>query len=487
MIVNSELMKKIEEDSKVPISKLMKKAGTAVAKEIEQVTNKNDVIFILCGNGNNGGDGFVVADVLKDRNCFVYLVDGAPKTSAAKTAYKKLAKEIIVDEEQFDSYLKKATVIIDAIYGFGYHGKLKDDIKDLCAKVNRSNKPVYSIDINSGCEADSGECDLNAIHSHVTYALDCYKPFHLLRKNHHMFESCKLLSLDLPHDVSSPYLEMNEVIFFEYFPKKNEDAYKGSYGKTTLIGGSYGMAGAIQLNIIGAKTVGASYIEVGLPEEIYPIVASNHLTPVFHPFTKSTYHPVIEYLVEEAKAIGFGSGAVYMEHKTEILDLILQTSHVPIVFDAEALSILKNNTYLLRFAKAPVIITPHVGEFARLMNLGQEEIMYHRVKYAQLFAKEYQVIVVLKSPNTIVASPSGEVYINQTGNPALSQAGSGDLLTGMITAMLTMQCNVFQAVCMAVWLHGHLADIGIENQSLQNFDLQSLPTLMDQLFKQHQL
>ena len=485
MIANQEQMKQIESDSGLRVSTLMAKAGSTIAKEIEARTTDKDTILILAGNGNNGGDGFVVAKQLTSRRCFVYLADGKPKSKTALSVYKKLDPEILVSEEKFASIFKQATVIIDAIYGFSFHGALKDEIRKLCDKVNRSNKKVYSIDINSGCEADSGECDMHSIHSHITFALDCYKPFHQLRKNHHMFEEVVLLPLGLPHRIQTQYEEMNEEIFFKNFPIKQENSYKNTFGKTMLIGGSYGMAGALNLNILGAKTIGAPYIEVALPEEIYPIVASKYMTPVFHPFTRNTYYPVIERIVENAKAVGFGSGAVYMEHKADVLDLILQTSHVPIVFDAEAFNILKNNTYLLRFAKAPVIITPHVGEFARIMNLSQEEIQHHRLKYASLFAKEYQVIVVLKSPNTIVASPSGEIYINQTGNPSLAQAGSGDLLTGMLTAMLTLHCDVFKAVCMAVWLHGHLADLGLQNQSIQNFDLESYPTIMDQLFQKY--
>ena len=174
-----------------------------------------------------------------------------------------------------------------------------------------------------------------------------------------------------------------------------------------------------------------------------------------------------------------------MDHKDDILDLILQECHSPIVLDAEALRLLKHNTYILKFVKAPIIVTPHIGEFADMVNQPTSAVKDSPIPLAQKFARDYGVIVVLKSPNTIVVSPSGDIYINQTGSQALAQAGSGDLLTGIMTAMLSMTRDVFTAVCMSVWLHGYLADLGVKGHSRQDFNLERYPELMDQLFESH--
>ena len=187
-------------------------------------------------------------------------------------------------------------------------------------------------------------------------------------------------------------------------------------------------------------------------------------------------------MVHEARSIGFGSGAVYMHRKEDVLDIILQDSRAPIVLDAEALRLLVNNTYILRFAKAPVVLTPHIGEFAAICNQTIEYIQEHRIESALEFAKDYKVTVVLKGPNTLVVSPCGDVYINQSGNQALAQAGSGDLLTGILTTMLAYTRDTFKATMMAVWLHGYLAELGTMNHSIQNFSLESYPELMNQLF-----
>lgn len=487
MIVDKNQMRKIEEESSFTTLELMEKAGTVLANAITKRITKKDHILILCGCGNNGGDGLVLARLLSDFDIRVILIDGNPKTTEAKLNYDKLSSNIIINQSFLSRELKWATIIIDCIYGIGFHCPLDLQMKSIFKKINNSNKTIYSVDINSGCECDSGNYDSNAIRSDITFALDCIKPFHLLFKEHLMFKEGIVLSMNLPHKIKTKYFEMNEDIFFKHFNKKPVNAYKGKDDKILIVGGCYGMAGAVSLNIIGARTVGSSYIHVALPEEIYPIVSNRFITAVYHPFGYQTASNVIEPLIKESKAIAFGSGAVYMPHKELCLDLILQESTVPVVLDAEGLRMLHQNTYILKFVKEPVILTPHLGEFADILNIPTLILKENKLKYAQKFSKEYNVYVVLKGANTIVASPNGEIYINQSGNQALAQAGSGDLLTGIMTGLLAIHHNVFEAICMAVWLHGHLADVGIQNNSIQAFNLEYYPKLMDELFKKHNL
>jgi NAD(P)H-hydrate epimerase len=174
-----------------------------------------------------------------------------------------------------------------------------------------------------------------------------------------------------------------------------------------------------------------------------------------------------------------------MDRKNDVLDYVLQNCHAPIILDAAAIRLLKHNTWVLRFTNAPVILTPHLGEFADLINQPTAYIKDHKIECAMKFAQENKVIVVLKGPNTIAAFPNGEVYINETGNQALAQAGAGDLLTGILAGTLTFTTDVTSAVCMGIWLHGHLADLGIQKHSRQNFPLEQYPEIMDQLFMKH--
>ncbi len=484
MIIDTIGMQKIEQDAGYASQQLMEKVGQKMAAIINAQYPSEANIVILCGKGNNGGDGYALASFLHT-HYMILTIEGSPKSKEAQLAASKIPASNI---HTFDThYLHGADLIIDAVYGFSYHGKLKNEIKKIFRSVNALHKEVWSIDINSGAEADTGYCDLDAMHSNITYAIECLKPFHLLKKEHALFNKVEILPLNLKHTVSSPYHTMNEELFFKFFPKKAQNAYKGTYGKTLLVGGGYGTAGALSLNILGAKTVGAPYINVACPDEIYTIVASHHITPVFHPFGHATWQETLTPLIHDAKAIAYGSGAQKLSRKTECLDKILQESTCPVVLDAEALRLLVHNTWILRFVNCPVILTPHLGEFAAICNQPIEVIRDHKIEYAKQFSQKYKVYVVLKGPNTIVASPNGEMYINESGNQALAQAGSGDLLTGIMAGILTMTHDIFTAVCMAVWLHGYLADYGLKYYSMANFPIEQYPQLMNELFKKHAL
>ena len=280
---------------------------------------------------------------------------------------------------------------------------------------------------------------------------------------------------------------MDEEQFFLHFPRKQNDAWKGTYGKLLLINGSMGMAGAAMLNLLGAKTIGASYIIDALPAAIYPLVATRFMTPVFHLLTSENWHAEITSLMADTHVTAYGSGVTRMADKRAILDLLLQESKHPLVLDAEALRLLHHNAFVLRFARCPVILTPHIGEFHSFCAIDSHAQAHDLQADALFFAQTYHVYIVLKGPHTVVASPDGCIYKNKTGNQALAQAGSGDLLTGMIGAMLTFVPDIMTAVTMAVWAHGYLAQIGSKTHAMQNFDLSIYPQLMDQLFFKHGL
>lgn len=483
MIIDTAGMKKMEADSGFSSYELMEKAGQAVADAVRKEAKEGSRIAVICGRGNNGGDGYVAARLLSDYAVSVLLAEGKPVSECAKKAFSLLPNDMLA--ENAEKLIAEADIIIDAVYGFSYHGRLLPEIRKLFRMINASDARIFSIDINSGAEADSGNFDEDAVISEVTFALECFKPFHMMRKDHRLFERAQVLSLGLKHEKESLYPEMNEEIFFQHFPRKGENAYKGTYGRCAVIGGSYGMAGALCLNLIGTETIGAPYVLAACPDSIYPIAASRFLTTVFHPFREDNMYETIEPMIYQARAICFGSGCVSMPRKDEILDLVLQTAEEPVVLDAEALRLLNHNYYVLRFVHEPVILTPHIGEFAALINRPMEVVMHERIALARRFAQEYHVILVLKGPHTLVVDDTGRIYINQSGSQALAQAGSGDLLTGMITAMLTMNRDVYQAVCMAVWLHGYLAELGTKDASIQNFRLERFPSLMDALFHRH--
>lgn len=488
MIIDRRKMIETEQNSGESPLSLMMIAGQKVADFIEREYLRAKRILVLVGNGNNGGDGLVAAAFLKEKYFVsIFMIHGQPKTQPAKEIYEKTDHSCFIREYELKDACQQSDLILDAVYGFSFHGNLPEHTASVFRIINQYSEKILSIDINSGCECDSGFCDRDAIVSKITLALQYRKPFHALRKEHHMFEKCVVLDLDIGNCENSSYQEMNQELFFASFPKKDENAYKGTFGKTLLIAGSYGMAGAARLNILGAQTIGCPYLEVGVHDCIYPITASSFLTPVFHPFHAENKEDILLPVIRDAGAIAYGSGCTNLDCKTEVMDMVLLNSSCPVVLDAEGIRQLVNNTYLLRFVHVPVILTPHIGEFAALINKPREYVQEHREECASQFAEKFHVFVVLKGANTIVVSPDHQKYINESGCQALAQAGSGDLLTGMIAGILTFQRNIFKALKMAVWLHGYLSEYGLKYHSMQNFPLSCYPELMDELFRIHKM
>lgn len=482
MIVSRKEMLEIEQKSGLSSFDLINLVGKKLATYLLPYLDVKSNILVLAGSGNNGADCFALINNLKQFHIKLILVNGLPNNPDAMKTYKQVSPSIIQPLTSLDTCLKECDVIIDGIFGFGYHGKLSEDMRVIFKQIQNVNKPIYSIDINSGAECDSAMHDSFALHSTVTFAIDCYKPFHLLHKYHHLFEKLELVPLDIPHPKQSSFLEMNQTLFFQNLAKRKETAHKGSSGKILLVGGSYGMAGAISLNITGAKSLGFPYIEVGCIDGIYPIVATKHTTPVFHQFSRDNVEQQLASTIEHVNAAAFGSGVTQMYEKELCLDLMIQKCHAPLVLDAEGIRMLRYNTWKLRFAKSPIILTPHIGEFADLFHLEKEEVMRNPLYYALKCAKELKVYIVLKSAHTIIATPNGQCYINQTGNEALAQAGSGDLLTGMLTALLAYHCDIFTSLRMGVWLHGYIADRLVEHHSKMHMNLEDYPEAVDQFF-----
>lgn len=486
IIVNRNEMRKMEALSGRTTEQLLNTVGQKVASFIVENYPACQKVLMIAGNGNNGGDALKAAEVLHNAmDIRIYLIHGQPKTDEAISVYKRLDSSLFIREYELMDEAESADVILDGVYGFGYHGTLNDHTRKIFRKLNAFRDKTMSIDINSGCECDSGFCDRDALTSHITLALEAYKPFHMYRKEHHMFDTCVLLSLDIPHTVKPSHITMDEDTFFSNLKKKEENAYKTSEGKTLLVSGSYGMAGAACLNILGAQSMGAPYIMASVPDVIYPICAGRFTTPVFLPYSSNDCEHVLVPAIRSASIIACGSGMTNLDCRAKVLDLILQNANCPVILDAEALRLLVHNTYLFRFIHVPVIITPHIGEFAALTGKPAEYIKDHREECARQFAEQYHVYVVLKGANTIVVSPDGKTYINQSGCAALAQAGSGDLLTGIMAGTVNLSKDIFTGICMAVWFHGFLSEYGLQYHSIRNFPLECYPQLADELFQKH--
>ena len=273
--------------------------------------------------------------------------------------------------------------------------------------------------------------------------------------------------------------------FLSKYPPRREDSNKYTDGVTLLIGGSRGMAGAVCLNILGAGTAGARYVTCALDEGIYPIAASRFLSTVFLPMNATNFRRQLTKGLSRASAVSFGSGTDSLSYRSDILSLLISECLVPLLLDANALRLLADDLSALKWAKCPVILTPHTGEFSALTSLSVQDIRRDPAAAGSAFAQRYGVWLVLKDHVTRVFSPSGEEYVNDTGNRALAQAGSGDVLNGIITGLLSVVKDPWDAARMGVWLHGHLVDRAMAEYSHHTFPLEAYPSLMNTFLKEN--
>ena len=251
---------------------------------------------------------------------------------------------------------------------------------------------------------------------------------------------------------------MDKTIFLNSLVSKKNDSYKNINGRSLIIAGSYGYAGAAIMNLLGALHTNNGYNTALIDESIYPIVSCQAIEAVYH-FTNN-YN--LKNLIDNNDAVLFGSGAVNMINKKAIFDELLQKSTIPLILDGEAFNLLKFNTYLLNYAHCPLILTPHLGEFARITHTDIQLIKQDPLKYAKAFVNSYPVTLVLKSEHTIVINQH-QYYINQTGNPVLAKAGSGDILAGLMVGFLSQEKDCFQVATKAVYLAGALADLAVSH------------------------
>lgn len=462
---------------------LMENAGTAAFFHLysdysDKVKNKR--IMVLCGKGNNGGDGFVIARKLAEMSCkvIVVLVMGFPETPDARTMFERLegnpyltfcSWDMENEKTQILDYVSHTELFLDCVYGIGFHGTLPLEVKELFHAVNGTVAERIAVDIPSGSVCDTGEVSTNCFKAHKTLTFSSYKPVHWLREGANVCGKVTVLSIGIDKMVMERQACLFEVLNFEeiasLFPRRKAESNKGSYGTAVCLCGSYGMAGAAMLAARGALRCGAGLVHMIVPAAIYPIIAANVIEPVYMPLNGKKEDSLFEENsekifcgLEKATAILIGCGWGKSEDGFALLQKILAWARVPVVIDADGINLVAQHINILKTATAPVILTPHPGEMARLMRTTVADIQAHRMEYAHRFVQEYQVGLVLKGNQTVIAFPDGRCFLNPTGNPGMAKGGSGDLLAGMIVSLLAQGKPMEAAVPEAVFLHGMAGD-----------------------------
>lgn len=459
----------------VPSILLMENAASAVVSELPA---KADSFLVVCGSGNNGGDGYAIARQLFCAGKKVHVL----KSSEPKTEDAIINHDIAVNLNipfVAISDLGEYDVIVDALLGTGISGKVRDAEREIIEFINNSKSYVCCVDMPSGTDGKSGlTCGVSVkADKTVTFAL--YKQGQFWTDN---TGKIVLKDISIPRkaiceeDIKTELLEYS--LIKQLLPQRSTDAHKGSCGKVFVIAGSEGMTGAARLCCEAALRTGTGLLRLAIPKSLNVIMEKTLTEAMTVPVDEcdgaidaSAATQVLPYL-EKSDVLLIGCGLSTKSGAKEAFETVVSKCCIPMVIDADGLNILADNLGLVN--GKDVVITPHPVEFSRLSGLSLDEISQDRVKAATDFAVKCGITTVLKGKGTVVALPDGRSYINTTGNEGMATGGSGDVLAGMIVSLIGQGLSTSDAAMVAVFLHGLCGDIAKEYKGVYSM----LPTDM---------
>jgi len=454
----------------------------AAGKCVEWIQSKNwqrNTFHIFCGKGNNGGDGLVIArQLLQDGyNIRVYILEpgtkGSPDFQINLQRLHDLGfKDIYLlqSSDQFPS-IGIDELIVDALFGSGLNKALDGLAQQVVEHINKCKTTIISIDLPSGLFMDRSSMTTTVVRATYTLTFQCLKLGLLMQENAALIGEVHVLDIGLDQnylsEVNSRYELIDEELIRCVYKPRSPFAHKGVYGHALLIGGSYGKMGAIQLATKACLRAGAGLTTAFIPACGYDIIQTSLPEAMVIVDKEEKHLSGLPDDIEKYSAIGVGPGMGTHAETMQLLSFIVRRYTKPVVIDADGLNCLAQQPRLLQQLPAHSILTPHPKEIERLF--GSRANDFERMELAQAKAKELNCIIVLKSHHTLIALPGGMCYFNSTGNAGLSKGGSGDVLTGILSAMLAQGYSPAQAAILGVYLHGLAADI-----ALQKFSKESL-------------
>jgi hydroxyethylthiazole kinase-like uncharacterized protein yjeF len=486
-VLNASQMREADrrtiEEIGVPSVVLMENAGRQVVAALE--THYAELadwhVALLCGRGNNGGDGFVVARVLQQRgidiSVFVIgaLADVRGDARVNLEILGRLGVDVveIADGQQWElhsSEIERADLIVDALFGTGLKSPLEGMLETVVDDLNAMASPVVSVDLPSGLSSDTCELIGHAVEASLTVTLAAPKLPLVLPPARANAGEVVVADIGIPAEVleavEGPRVSLlTPQDMRELVQPRAPDSHKGDFGHVLVVAGSLGKTGAAYMAASAALRSGAGLVTVATPRSCLPIIASlgaEFMTQGLPDTPDGLVDPsgleAVLSLQRDVIAVGpgLGTGAAPRAFVRGLLD----SAGVPLVMDADALNVFTGEpTALVGREGRDVIITPHPGEMARLVGMSVKEVQANRLDIARNFATGHRLFVVLKGHRTLVATPAGEVYINTTGNPGMATGGTGDVLTGMIAAWLGQLLDPEAACKLAVYLHGAAGDL----------------------------
>ncbi len=485
-IVSGETMGRIDaramDEYGIPGVILMENAALQAVRRVRELCPEPGErrIVILCGRGNNGGDGFVMARHLTRRGYRVstwaageieeYRGDAAVNYQILQRTGVHVRNLAVDDPGHLLSQLGPEDLVVDALLGTGLSRQVGPPFDRLIAYINQSPARVLAVDIPSGISADTGEI------MGVAVEADCTVTFALPKRGLLLFPGAAyagevaVVDIGIPGELIDSEMIQENLVTTEFvgqsLPSRELDGHKGTYGRVLILAGSPGMTGAAALTGEAALRGGAGLVYAGTAAELRPVLESKLKEVISLGFPGDGQGCLLpdgaDEILEHAlacQALAFGPGLKPGEKTWKLLGQLLARLAAPMIIDAGGLGALARDTSILKEKNHPLVLTPHPGEMSRLTGKDIEEVQRSRWELAQEYADLWGVVVVLKGAHTVTALPQGQLYVNPTGNPLLSTAGTGDVLTGLIAALAARGLSPEQAAVCGVFLHGLAADL----------------------------
>ncbi|SMC35658.1 NAD(P)H-hydrate epimerase [Desulfocicer vacuolatum DSM 3385] len=508
-----EMDRKTIEEFGLPGQILMENAGRKALDMLFDHFPKmmSKKIGIVVGRGNNGGDGLVMARYLlqmgKDVTTFVFTARDKIKGDALSNLIlletlceKKEGDHLffIPDKDTFEtlqSHICMHDIFVDGLLGTGLNTPVRGFFKEVITAVNGTGCPIFSLDIPSGLDADTGMPLGTCIKATATATFGFAKAGLFLGHGREFTGKVKVMDIGIPDYIatqSPPRLQVSDTsTIAPLFPPRSPHDHKGTWGHVLIIAGSRGKSGAAVLAANAAVAAGTGLVTLGIPHDINSSVETATLEAMTAPMgngphgylTLDTFDPLMA-LGRNKTALALGPGLGTHEETRKLVTALVKESDLPLILDADGLNCIAHDPSLLKQRKAPTILTPHPGEMARLTGLSTREIQAHRLGIATQFAKKYNVILVLKGAGTLTALPNGFVFFCPTGNPGMATGGTGDVLTGMIAGLAAQGMTPEDAARAGTFLHGACGDFLAQAKGPWGFKASDLITALPGIFSQ---
>lgn len=462
-ILTSHEMKQLDlitiEEIGVPSAVLMEKAALGVIKALNNSIPSPERILIVCGTGNNGGDGIAIGRMLtlEGKQVRIVLIGDENQATVETKRQIAIAKKYNVKiYSTFDN--SEYNVIIDALFGIGVSREIEGSYKEVIHYINEAKGFKVAVDIPSGISADTGKVMGSAVKADLTVAI-AYK-----KLGHVLYPGASYCNKIIVCDIGVYGADkINAVVSYTQkdlirLPKRVAYSNKGTYGKALIIAGSVNMAGAAYLAAYAAYKIGCGLVRIVTPQENREILQS--LLPEAILSTYQTENPdlqMIEDAISWADVINIGPGIGKSETSKRILKLVLQKRNCPLVIDADAINLMAMHQELWNETMKDVVMTPHLKEMSGICQTKIAKIKDNLIQTATKLASMHKLVCVLKDTRTIVAGDN-QIYINQSGNNGMAKAGSGDILSGIITGLLAQHMETFEGAVLGVYIHGLSGD-----------------------------